>query len=40
MIKFAVVAVIILLAWAFLAEPVAQAGRATAKYFKGIWNND
>jgi hypothetical protein len=39
MIKVIVILIVALLAWAFLAEPVMQAGRAVAKQFKRIWEN-
>jgi len=38
-IKVIILCIILLLAWAFLAAPVAQAGRWTADYFKSIWEN-
>lgn len=39
MIKIIIILIVALLAFAFLAEPVAQAGRALRKYFKEVWEN-
>lgn len=38
-IKALLLGAVVVLAVSYLAAPVAQAGRATAKFFKDVWEN-